>query len=255
MKSEKRRIRSLLASVLLITCLCLTAGCGTAGTSASGKMDLTKAEDSPEWVGKLEQAKDAEQLFVVAAVGQTTAYISMHQKDADGAWKQIMTTPGYIGKKGMDKEKEGDAKTPTGTYHFNYAFGINEDPGCKAFSYRQVTEEDYWSGDQREGYKYNEMVSLKDYPDLDTENSERIMDYPSEYQYCLNISWNEEGTPGKGSAIFLHCLGPIKPYTGGCVAIPKDQMITVMQNVNEDCVVVIDSLEKLSPELWKKLDL
>ena len=41
-------------------------------------------------------------------------------KDADGAWKQIMTTPGYIGKKGMDKEKEGDAKTPTGTYHFNY---------------------------------------------------------------------------------------------------------------------------------------
>ena len=40
------------------------------------------------------------------------------------------------------------------------------------------------------------------------------------------------------------------PYTGGCVAIPKDQMIKVMQNVDEDCVVVIGSLKDLIPELW-----
>ena len=240
---------------LLFCCLFLLAGCGTAGTAGSGKVDLKTAENSPEWITKLDQAADAEQLFVVAGIGPTTATVSMHQKDENGTWKQIMTTPGYIGKKGLDKEKEGDAKTPTGTYHFNYAFGINDDPGCSAFSYQKVTEEDYWSGDQREGYSYNEMVSLKDLPDLDTENSERIMDYPYQYQYCLNISWNEDGTPGKGSAIFLHCLGPEKPYTGGCVAIPKDQMMTVMQNVDKDCVVVIDSLQKLSPERWKEWDL
>ena len=77
------------------------------------------------------------------------------------------------------------------------------------------------------------------------------MDYTYQYQYCLNISYNEAGTPGLGSAIFLHCLGPFKPYTGGCVAIPKDQMITVMQNVREDCVVVIDSLRNLSPKTWE----
>ena len=33
----------------------------------------------------------------------------------------------------------------------------------------------------------------------------------------LNISFNEEGTPGRGSAIFLHCLGPQKPCTGGFI--------------------------------------
>ncbi len=252
---KKNIIKHAAAFVLMITCLCLMAGCSAPGASGEGKFDPANAEDSPEWVGRLEQATEADQLFFVASIGQTTAYISMHQKDEDGSWKQIVTTPGYIGKNGLGKEKEGDAKTPTGTYHFNCAFGIQDDPGCSAFSYQKGTEDNYWSGDQREGYKYNQMVSIKDLPDLDKENSEWIMDYPVHYQYCLNISWNEEGTPGKGSAIFLHCLGPQKPYTGGCVAIPKDDMITVLQNVDKDCVIVIDSLEKLSPELWKEWDL
>lgn len=241
----------------------LFAGCGESGDTSSDQaatdqaeaFDITTAEDSPEFVGKLDQAKDANQLFVVACIGQTTAYVSMHQKDENGNWKQIITTPGYIGKNGLGKTKEGDAMTPVGTYSFNYAFGINPDPGCTAFEYQQVTDDDYWSGDQREGYGYNTMVNIKDLPDLNTEDSEHIVDYPVHYQYCLNISYNDTGTPGAGSAIFLHCLGPQKPYTGGCVAIPKDKIISVMQNVDSDCVVVIDSLEKISPELWEEWEL
>jgi L,D-peptidoglycan transpeptidase YkuD (ErfK/YbiS/YcfS/YnhG family) len=248
MKNKKAALRLLATFVALVTCLLSLTGC------SGGKVDLTKAEDSPEWVASLEQAQDAEQLFVVAAVGKRTAYVSMHQKDANGVWKQIITTPAFIGKNGLGKEKEGDYKTPVGTYHFNYAFGIAKDPGC-ALDYQQVTDDDYWSGDQREGYHYNEMVSIKDLPDLNTDDCEHIVDYTYHYQYCLNISYNEEGTPGKGSAIFLHCLGPYKPFSGGCVAIPKDQMITVMRNVREDCVVVIDSLKKISPETWKDWEL
>ncbi len=230
------------------------SGDAAAKEAAQEEVMAAEREDSPEWVGALEQAQDAEQLFVVAGIGETTAYVSMHEKDADGNWKQIMTTPGYIGKKGLGKTKEGDAKTPVGTFRFNYAFGIAEDPGC-ALEYHQVDDNAYWSGDQRDGYHYNEMVDINEYPDLAVDDSEHIVDYTYQYQYCLNISYNEEGTPGLGSAIFLHCLGPIKPYTGGCVAIPQDQMITVMQNVREDCVVVIDSLEKLSPETWESYDL
>jgi L,D-peptidoglycan transpeptidase YkuD (ErfK/YbiS/YcfS/YnhG family) len=155
-----------------------------------------------------------------------------------------MSTPGYIGKEGLGKTKEGDGKTPVGTFFFNRAFGIAEDPGC-AIPYVQADEDTYWSGDIREGMHYNELVSLKDYPDLDLENSEHIFDYQYQYQYCLNISYNEECTPGLGSAIFLHSFGDRKPYTGGCVAIPIEQMYFVMQHVSPDCVVVIDSLENL----------
>ena len=216
--------------------------------------DREAYECSPEWVAALDEAEGAEQLFVVAGVGRSTAMVSMHQKDAQGVWRQIMSTPGFIGKNGLGKEAEGDGMTPVGAFSFNCAFGIADDPGCE-LPYTKVTEDDYWSGDQREGYSYNEMVSIRDLPDLNTDDSEHIIDYTYQYQYCLNISYNEKGTPGLGSAIFLHCLGPVKPYTGGCVAIPQDKMLTVMQHVHPDCAVVIDSLETLSPETWEQLGL
>lgn len=255
---------AVLCAMMLLLVMGL-AGCGSEAAApeeaaaeptevADTGFDMATAQDSPEWIGQLEQAADAEQLFVVAGIGETTATVSMHQKDGNGNWKQIMSSPGFIGKKGLGKTKEGDAMTPVGTFHFTQAFGISDFTDC-SIDYYQVNEDDYWSGDQREGYHYNEMVNINDYPDLDTENSEHIVDYVREYQYCLNISYNEEGTPGLGSAIFLHCMGPIKPYTGGCVALPQDQMLLVMKNVQKDCVVVIDSLKTLSPETWESMGL
>ena len=211
--------------------------------------DRVAVENSPDWIAALGQEKNAEQLFVVAGVGDRTAWVSLHEKDENGGWKQIMSTPGYIGRFGLGKQKEGDFKTPVGTFSFNAAFGIAEDPGC-AIDYQQVNSNDYWSGDQREGYHYNEMVSIKDLPDLNKDESEHIVDYQVPYQYCLNISYNEEGTPGLGSAIFLHCLGSAKPYTAGCVAIPQEQMLTVMKHVSPECVVVIDTLENLDEDTW-----
>lgn len=255
---RKNRLLKKITALLLAAC-CAAGICGmqifaeTAPASSDVKTETAAAafEDSPEWVSSLKEAADAGQLFVIAGVGQTTAYVSMHEKMEDGSWKMIMSTPGYIGKKGLGKEKEGDAKTPVGTFGFTRAFGIAEDPGCR-LDYHQVGEDDYWSGDGREGCHYNEMVSIKDLPDLNTEDSEHLIDYTSEYQYCLNISYNKDGTPGLGSAIFLHCLGAQRPFTGGCVAIPQDKMITVLQNVSQDCVVVIGSVKDLIPELYEK---
>ena len=210
--------------------------------------------DSPEWVKNLPAAQDenTKQLFVVGAMGmdKTTATVSMHNRDENGNWKQILSTPAFVGLNGMcldEDHAEGVSQTPIGTYKFNKAFGIADDPGC-AIPYIKVDDDTYWSGDEREGMHYNEMVDIKDYPDLDMTNSEHITDYEYQYQYCLNISFNEEGTAGRGSAIFLHCFGPLKPYTGGCVAIPENIMKIVMQNVDPDCVVVIDTFENMNGE-------
>ena len=253
-----KRISLLLTAVLLT--LALLTACGSAentndttdNTASQAALFTTprerlalEAEDSPEWVTKLDAAKDADQLFVVAAYEGSTAWISMHEKDADGNWKMLTSTPGFIGKDGLGKTKEGDGKTPVGTFSFNKAFGIADDPGC-AISYTKVDDDIYWSGDFDNNY--NQMVSIKDVPDLNTEDSEHIVDYPYEYQYCLNISYNEEGVAGVGSAIFLHCFGNRKPRTGGCVAIPEEQMYYVMQHASPDCVVVIDSMENLGAE-------
>jgi len=213
-------------------------------------VSAAKQEASPDWVRNLPQAKEADQLFVVAGIGDTTAWVSMHEKDQDGNWQVMMSTPGFIGKNGLYKTKEGDAKTPVGTFHFTEAFGIAEDPGC-AIPYKQMDENYYWSGDVRPGMKYNQMVDIRELPDLDKKESEHIVEYDPQYIYALNISYNEEGTPGLGSAIFLHCFGDRKPYTGGCVALPLEQMRFVMQHVQPDCIVVIDNLRTLSPETAK----
>ena len=237
MKKSLSLIALLLAAVLLLS------ACG------AGRESVPPRKDSPAFVTALEQAKDAEQLFIIACVGNFSAYISMHEKDSDGNWKQIVSTPGNIGKKGLGKTREGDGKTPVGVFTFDRAFGIADDPGC-AIPYRKVTEDDYWSGDQRDGYQYNRMVSIKDYPDLDKGSSEHIVDYDVAYVYCLNISYNADCTPGAGSAIFLHCFNEVKPYTGGCVAVPEAVMKTIMQNVKEGCVVIIDELKNISPETY-----
>lgn len=255
------KVRNIIAGVLAVLMMVSTvalSGCSGADTATKDEAVNTavkfttprerlslEAEDSPEWVTALDAAKDAKQLFVVAAYEKSSAWISMHEKDTDGNWKMLTSTPGFIGKEGLGKTKEGDLKTPVGTFGFNKAFGIDEDPGC-AIPYTKVDEDTYWSGDI--DANYNQMVSIKDFPNLNTDDSEHIVDYQYEYRYCLNISYNEEGTAGKGSAIFLHCFGDRKPRTGGCVAIPEEQMYFVMQHVSPDCVVVIDSMENLGAE-------
>lgn len=244
----KLGVRSRILS--LIFAFILAAGLTACGSKAPAEPEYKGISTaSPDWVANLDAASTADRILIVAAFNETAtdAWVSLHEKQEDGTWKMVMTSPGFIGKNGLGKTKEGDAKTPVGVFHFNRAFGIADDPGCK-IPYVKVDQDTYWSGDPREGFHYNELVSIKDLPDLDlaSGDSEHIIDYTYHYRYCLNISYNEEGTPGLGSAIFLHCFGPVKPFTGGCVSIPEDHMKYVMQHVDENTAVVINTYEALS---------
>ena len=254
----KKMLSLIIAGVMLFA---MTAyGAESDGSVAGDAEEVTatlyasaqEAKDSPEWLKALPEAQDesVNQLFIVAGLGmdKTTAMVMLHERDENGDWKQVLSTPAYVGKNGLCADAdhaEGCGQTPLGIYKFNAAFGIADDPGC-AIPYVKVDEDIYWSGDDSEGMHYNEMVNINDYPELNMENSEHIIDYEYEYQYCLNISFNEDGTPGRGSAIFLHCLGLIKPYTGGCVAVPEYIMKSIMQNVDPDCVVIMDTVENLT---------
>ena len=252
-KMKRAKLKCILPVFVLTMSIILSSG-GSAASAEECRLFAAAHETapSPEWVSMLSAAEDERvtQLFIVAGLGmdKTTATVSMHERNDGGEWEQVLSTPGFVGRNGLcpDEEHwEGCEQTPLGVYSFNTAFGIAEDPGC-AIPYTRVDEDTYWSEDDREGMHYNEMISLSDYPGLDLQSSEHIVDCPYEYQYCLNISFNEDGAPGRGSAIFLHCFGRTRPYTGGCVAIPEYTMKQVMQRVRPDCVVVIDTLENLS---------
>ena len=167
--------------ITLVLVLALT-GCARAEESPEGLYAKIQHEtDSPAWVVNLPAAQDetVTQLFVVAGLGmdKTTASISMHQRDKEGNWKQILSTPGFVGLNGLCQDadhKEGCAQTPIGVYHFNKAFGIAADPGC-AIPYIQVDDNTYWSGDPDR--QYNQMVDIREVPDLVMDDSEHIVDY------------------------------------------------------------------------------
>ncbi len=196
---------------------------------------------SPDWVTCLEESAQVEQLVVITVLGGSRAQLSMHESDENGLWHVLLSAPAFIGENGIDKEAEGDGKTPRGAFRPGCAFGIEADPGC-TMPYHELTEFDYWSGDIN--CRYNRMADVRSCPELDTSVCEHLADFSPYYNYCLDIGYNTEGVPGMGCAIFLHCADPGRPYTAGCIAIPESDMITVIRCVREDCLIVIDDLER-----------
>ena len=251
---DMKTLKNILVLCLLVI-LALSAVTGCAGQNGGkgandGNLYFTEQEvrESPEWVTKLDAAKDADQLIVVAGVDKSTAYITMHEKDKDGNWQQIIATPGFIGLDGLGEANINDAYTPVGTFTIDKAFGLADDPGCQ-MEYTKVDENYYWSGDARKGMHFNELVNIKDLPDLDTENSEHISDYDYAYQYVLNMGYNAECEEEKGFAFFFHCFRVNRPYTGGCVSVPENIMRFIMQHVKPGCKITIDSLENMHGDL------
>ena len=250
----KKSIKLIALLLALIMTLSVFAGCAKPNSSsdnaASTGAYFTKqrVRNSPEWVTKLKAAQDSDQLIVVAGVDKTTAYVTMHEKNASGVWEQIIATPGFIGLDGLGEANINDCYTPVGTFTIDKAFGLADDPGCQ-MEYTKVDENYYWSGDARKGMHFNELVNIKDVPDLDTENSEHIADFDYAYQYVLNMGYNSECIEEKGFAFFLHCFRVNRTYTGGCVGVPEDIMLFIIKHIKPGCKITIDSLKNMGGEL------
>ncbi|MBO4301672.1 MAG: L,D-transpeptidase family protein [Desulfovibrio sp.] len=197
---------------------------------------------TPQQVSRLEAAHNVDQLILVGGTGGSDALFTFYEK-RNGVWQKMFSSHAFIGKNGLGKTREGDAKTPVGVFHFTKAFGIAPDPGC-SLGYIQVNDKHYWVGDGASPL-YNQFVDISDGATFDTAESEHIIEYTKPYQYCLNISYNEAGKPGLGSAIFLHCYSR-NSYTGGCVAIPEDDMRRLLRALRPGCRIIIAELENLN---------
>ena len=186
-------------------------------------------------VAKLSAAKSAEQIVLVEYTGGSKATLSFHEK-YNGIWVERLTTSAYVGKNGIGKTKEGDKKTPTGTYNLTTPFGIKDDPGAK-MPYTKVTKYHYWCGASSSKY-YNQLVDSRVTGREYTSSDEHLIDYKGVYNYCMFIDYNADGTPHKGSCIFLHCKGS-NAYTAGCVAIDEGSMKQIIQWARPGTKIVI----------------
>ena len=179
-------------------------------------------------------ASQYSQLVIVQSNG-TNATVTMHELQ-DGVWTEILRTDGFVGSNGVGEASEFTSATPQGTFPLYFAFGINPDPGTKV-PYLQGDEYDYWVGDSSSPL-YNQYARADSDTDWDKSKSEKIIDYPTAYGYCLFIGYNIEGVPGKGSCFFLHCSNG-RP-TAGCVSVPESDMAFILRNIGEDCGIVIE---------------
>ena len=205
-----------------------------------GKQRVTVAisvADSPQGsaAASLDCANQADRIVLVDYTGGSRAELSVHEK-VNGVWVERASCDAYVGKNGIDKTREGDGRTPTGTFNLTAPFGIREDPGA-ALPYTKVTKYHYWCGDSDSAY-YNQLVDERVVDRKHTSRDEYLINYKGSYNYGMFIDYNAEGIPNKGSCIFLHCKGKNK-YTSGCIAIPEKMMKQIVCWAREGTKIVI----------------
>jgi L,D-peptidoglycan transpeptidase YkuD (ErfK/YbiS/YcfS/YnhG family) len=170
----------------------------------------------------------AQQVITVATDGYGTSYATLTGFERDGAgWRQVFGPwTAYVGRNGVappGEKREGDGRTPSGVYGFDFMFGILDDPGTH-FPYRRITGTNIVWDDDSNSANYNRWI------DTNTGDAgvspEPMYNAPS-YNYGAVIAYNTARTPGMGSAIFLHVAGSTS--TAGCVALPTDQLLALLR--------------------------
>lgn len=148
-------------------------------------------------------------------------------------------TEAFIGENGVTTDKvEGDGKTLLGEFELGNIYGMNSKKEIKEKihkEYTQINNNMYWVDDSNSKY-YNQIVDITK-ENKDWNSAEHLIEYPTQYEYFVEIKINPENIPGKGSAVFLHCSKGNK--TKGCIAVKKDIMEKIIKNIDEYTKIII----------------
>jgi len=175
---------------------------------------------------------DANQILLVKHTHGSEAVVEFYVRE-NGRFRLDMKGDAFVGKNGIDKTREGDAKTPTGTFGITTAFGIKPNPGTSV-PYIDVKETTFACDEDCEFY--NRIIDT-----METGHDchgEHMIKYTSSYAYGMALNYNPENIYPKGSAIFLHCKGS-NPYTGGCIAVDEDFMVNILKKADSSMVICI----------------
>lgn len=162
---------------------------------------------------------------VAGGYGATSATVRAFAK-RHGTWHEVFgpwsAWIGFNGFAAPGQKREGDGRTPSGSYPFSFFFGIDPDPGAH-YPWRHVHHYDYWDDDPSSP-RYNEWVDRRHHSA--GRSPEPMYDLPS-YEDGAVIAYNTARTPGLGSAIFLHVTHH-NPTTG-CVSLPRPELIRLLR--------------------------
>lgn len=153
-----------------------------------------------------------------ATVGQLRAYDRVN-----GAWRlRIGPVTARVGAAGVGQASEGSTRTPAGDYRMTEAFGRQANPGT-TMPYFKATTRDWWDGNTTSP-TYNQHVVRTTGPGGASEN---LYYAGPVYDYAAVIGYNLAGTPGAGSAFFVHVSNGTS--TAGCVAVSRTTMVQLLR--------------------------
>jgi L,D-peptidoglycan transpeptidase YkuD (ErfK/YbiS/YcfS/YnhG family) len=143
-----------------------------------------------------------------------------------------------IGKRGITfKKKEGDNKTPKGTFTFKSIFYRKDRiPNLKSIIKKEaITKNMGWCDDSNSKF-YNKLIQFPF-----KNSAEKMWLTNKTYDIVLIIDYNF--TPiikKRGSAIFLHIARKNYTPTAGCIAISKKDMLFLITKINNKTKIIIN---------------
>ena len=142
-----------------------------------------------------------------------------------------------VGKKGLSlKKKEGDKKTPKGT------FGIEKLYFRKYKKYEiktslktvKIKKNIGWCNDINYSRKYNKLIKIKK-----NIRHEKLKRKDSKYNLLIPIKYNfSKPKVGLGSCIFIHLTKNYKP-TAGCIALKEKDFLIMLKIINKNTKIMI----------------
>jgi L,D-peptidoglycan transpeptidase YkuD (ErfK/YbiS/YcfS/YnhG family) len=149
---------------------------------------------------------------------------------------------GYGGLVAPRRRHQGSGTTPLGTTRLISSFGRHPRTPSWDLPYRRIRHGDYWVEDNRSRY-YNRYRNKAQggfrwwLPTSDENSSERLLDFPVQYEFSIVTSYNRAQVRHRGAGIFLHVNG--RGATAGCVSAPRPFLRRMMWRLDPAKVPVM----------------
>ena len=142
-----------------------------------------------------------------------------------------------IGKKGFTKnKKEGDKKTPKGTFEIDNLYFRNDrkQKPSTLLNCIKIKKNMGWCNDASFPKKYNKLFKIQ--KNIAHEKLNR-KDY--KYDFLIPIKYNfKKPITGRGSCIFIHLTKDYKP-TAGCIALKEKDFLIMVKLIKKNSKIKI----------------
>jgi L,D-peptidoglycan transpeptidase YkuD (ErfK/YbiS/YcfS/YnhG family) len=174
---------------------------------------------------------------VAPSSSATRAQLTAWQRSEDGGWTAVLgPVAARVGSAGIGRASETSTRTPAGMFGLTEAFGRAGDPGT-ALPYRVVDGDDWWVSDPASP-RYNRYARCAPGScDFDEAAGEDLAAAGAAYDHAVVIDYNRGGTPGAGSAFFLHVSNGAP--TAGCVAVDRSPLRQLLRWLDPAATPVI----------------